>query len=112
MSDAAHPFLETHPLMTFLIVYYSCTNLITFALYGVDKAAARAQKSRVSERILHSWSAAGGALGALYGQSFFRHKTQKIFFKWFSCICLALHIVLIALLAGSSEMIKLPYLQI
>ncbi len=92
--------------MVFLMAYYSCANLITFALYGWDKAAARAQESRISEKTLHSWAFVGGALGALYAQSFFRHKTQKAFFKWFSWFCLGLHVVLILLFFGFTGVIS------
>ncbi|MFA9273582.1 MAG: DUF1294 domain-containing protein [Candidatus Aquirickettsiella gammari] len=90
-------FLEIHPLAGYCIVYYSLVNLISFSLYGWDKAAARAQKSRISEKTLHWYAFAGGALGALCAQSFFRHKTQKAFFQWFSWFCLGLHGVLLLL---------------
>jgi uncharacterized membrane protein YsdA (DUF1294 family) len=102
MPNAVCQILENHPFLAFLIAYYGSINLISFSLYGWDKAAARTQKSRISEKILHGWSFAGGALGALCAQSFFRHKTQKAFFKWFSWFCLGLHVVLLLLIFGST----------
>ncbi|MBR7801187.1 DUF1294 domain-containing protein [Undibacterium sp. FT137W] len=70
-------------------------NLLCFSLYGCDKASARAQTSRISEKTLHGWALAGGALGAVCGQSWFRHKTQKTFFRWFAWLCFAIHVVLL-----------------
>lgn len=99
-------FLEIHTLAGYFIAYYSLVNLLNFALYGWDKAAARAQKSRISEKTLHWYAFAGGAIGALCAQSFFRHKTQKAFFKWFSWFCLGLHAVLLLLVFGSTGMIS------
>ncbi|MBC3872892.1 DUF1294 domain-containing protein [Undibacterium flavidum] len=92
--------------MMFLIAYYGCVNLICFVLYGWDKAAARTKKSRISEKALHSWAFAGGAIGALCAQSFFRHKTQKTFFKWFSWFCLGLHVAVLLLVFSSTGMIS------
>jgi uncharacterized membrane protein YsdA (DUF1294 family) len=98
MPNAASQFLENQTLIALLIAYYSSMNLICVVLYGWDKAAVRAQKSRIAEKTLHWYAFAGGALGALCAQTFFRHKTQKAFFKWFSWFCLGLHGVLLLLL--------------
>ena len=105
MPNAIYQMLENHPFMAFLIAYYGCINVISFVLVGWDKAAARAQKSRIAEKTLHSWAFAGGAIGALSAQSFFRHKTQKTFFKWFSWFCIGLHVVLLLLVFSSAGMI-------
>jgi len=102
MPNAAAQFLEHHPLTVFLIAYYSGVNLICFSLYGWDKASARAQTSRISERTMHGWTLAGGALGALCGQAWFRHKTQKTFFRWFAWFCFAVHVVLLLQIVSTS----------
>ena len=63
--------------------------LITFALYGLDKRAARLGRQRTRERTLHLWAAAGGWGGALVAQKTFRHKTLKQPFRrvfWLSLV--------------------------
>ncbi len=56
-------------------------NLVTFALYGIDKRRARRGKRRISERTLLVPAALTGAIGAWSGVSFFRHKTRKTSFR-------------------------------
>ncbi|WP_395010615.1 DUF1294 domain-containing protein [Undibacterium sp.] len=97
-----HQFFQEYPLESFFIAYYLTLNLISFWLYGWDKAAARAKKTRIAEKTLHGYTFAGGAIGALVAQSFFRHKTQKGFFKWFAWFCFGLHVALLFLLFGST----------
>lgn len=52
-------------------------SVVTFAVYGFDKRAARQGDQRVSERALHMLALAGGWPGALVGQRVFGHKTRK-----------------------------------
>ncbi len=56
-------------------------NVVTFAVYGFDKAAARKKAQRVPERTLHILAALGGWPGAYMGQRVFRHKTLKHKFR-------------------------------
>ncbi|MGX5026622.1 DUF1294 domain-containing protein [Enterobacter asburiae] len=59
-------------------------NMLTIAIYGVDKTAARKGMRRVPEITLLAFGAVGGWPGAILGQQLFRHKTQKQPFKtWF-----------------------------
>jgi len=64
-----------------LLATYAALSLVLFALYGIDKAAARAGRRRIPESTLHLISLAGGWPGAMVGQRVFRHKTQKQPFK-------------------------------
>ncbi len=64
-------------IATWIIV----TNAVTFALFGLDKWAARRGWRRVPERTLHGCALAGGSPGALLGQGLFRHKTAKASFQ-------------------------------
>lgn len=52
-------------------------SLAAYALYWLDKRAARAGRRRVAERTLHLVGVCGGWPGALLAQRQFRHKTAK-----------------------------------
>ena len=56
-------------------------SLLCFILYGVDKAAARAGRDRISESTLLSLGWIGGWPGAVVAQQVFRHKTSKRSFR-------------------------------
>lgn len=75
-------------------IYLASVTLITFAVYGTDKALAKAGKFRISEAALLWLAALGGSVGALSGMFIFHHKTKKK--KFLICVPLILlvHIVL------------------
>lgn len=52
-------------------------NLVVFAVYAHDKAAARTGGWRVRESTLLGLAVFGGGPGALLGQRLLRHKTRK-----------------------------------
>ncbi|MFO0949398.1 MAG: DUF1294 domain-containing protein [Planctomycetota bacterium] len=60
-----------------VLLYLLGVNLATFALYGYDKFAAKANYRRIPERVLHRLTFAGGTPAAIAGQKLFRHKTIK-----------------------------------
>jgi uncharacterized membrane protein YsdA (DUF1294 family) len=61
---------------------YAGASALCFALYAVDKAAARAGRDRISESMLLSLGLVGGWPGAIVAQQLFRHKTVKRLFRW------------------------------
>ena len=65
------------PVRLALLGLYAVTSCIAFALYGLDKSAARRGMWRTPELTLHAVSLIGGWPGALLAQSVFRHKTRK-----------------------------------
>lgn len=71
-----------HPWVMWLIL----ANILTMALYGVDKMAARKAWRRVPESTLLMFGVVGGGGGAIAGQQIFRHKTQKQPFKTYFII--------------------------
>jgi len=66
-----------------IIVSVVCvlSGLVTFVLYGVDKAKARRGAWRISERTLLLWAFFLGGIGAAAGMAFFRHKTRHLKFR-------------------------------
>lgn len=78
-----------------LLLYLIAINLITFCVYGFDKAKARKDKWRVPEARLLVLAAVGGSLGALLGMLIFHHKTRKWKFRIIVPGVLILHLVII-----------------
>ena len=74
-------------------------NVLTFLLYGIDKAKAKRGAWRIAEKVLLGSGILGGALGALAGMKFFRHKTKHWYFIAINTAALAVQIVLLAWLA-------------
>ncbi|EWH00807.1 DUF1294 domain-containing protein [Halomonas sp. BC04] len=72
-----------------LVGAYALLSVITFAIYGVDKAAAGKGRRRTPEATLLFAGMLGGWPGALVAQQGFRHKTRKQPFQalfWFAVI--------------------------
>jgi len=61
----------------FVPVGYLMLGLVSFAVYGFDKRAARRGDWRVTETALHGIDLIGGIAGGLLGQAIFHHKTRK-----------------------------------
>ncbi|MCU4671827.1 DUF1294 domain-containing protein [Microbacterium fluvii] len=60
---------------------YVVMSVVAFAAYGIDKAAARGGRQRISEQTLLMLGLFGGRPGALIAQQLFRHKTRKRSFR-------------------------------
>lgn len=60
-----------------LLAAYALLSMITFAMYGIDKAAAGKGRRRTPEATLLFAGLIGGWPGALVAQRLFRHKTRK-----------------------------------
>lgn len=67
---------------TWLLAYLAAVNLVTFTVYGIDKAKARRGAWRVPEKTLFLLPLLGGSLGALLGMRVFHHKTKHWYFVW------------------------------
>lgn len=72
MTDPA-----TSGLILWAGAYGAGVNLVTFAVFGLDKLCARRRFRRVPERRLLMLAAVGGSFGAVAAQRSFRHKTHK-----------------------------------
>jgi len=60
---------------------YAGLSLMTFVVYGIDKAAARRNRWRTQENTLHLLALLGGWPGALLAQQILRHKSTKQSFR-------------------------------
>lgn len=81
--------------MKLLILLMGLWNLITFAMMGVDKAKAKKNKQRISEKTLILSSFIMGALGITAGALIFHHKTRKIKFQILIPMSIIVNIALI-----------------
>jgi uncharacterized membrane protein YsdA (DUF1294 family)/cold shock CspA family protein len=60
-----------------ILIFYFAMSALSFAMYGLDKSAAKRGGWRTAEATLHLFELAGGWPGALVAQRLFRHKTKK-----------------------------------
>lgn len=67
--------------MKLLILLMAVWNLITFIMMGIDKSRAKADKRRISEKMLLTSSFVMGAAGITAGALVFHHKTRKFKFQ-------------------------------
>lgn len=76
-------------------IYLIMVNVITFAVFGIDKYKAIRKKYRIPEKTLFLLAGIGGSIGALAGMIAFRHKTAKWYFKIGIPVILVVQIVLV-----------------
>lgn len=81
-----------------LVIWLLLINVLTLALYGADKMAARKGMRRVPEATLLVFGVTGGWPGAIVGQQLFRHKTQKQPFKTYFFLSVVVSIGMMAVL--------------
>ncbi len=77
-------------------IYLSVINIITFIVYGMDKARAIKERWRIPESTLMGLCFAGGSLGAILAMYGFRHKTQKKKFAVGVPLVLVMQILIVA----------------
>ena len=84
--------------MEYIWIYLLVVNVLTFFIYGDDKARARRGAWRISERTLILMALFGGSVGALFGMSVFHHKTRHKKFTIGVPLILALQVLIGAIL--------------
>ena len=82
-----------------LLYYLIVINILTFAVYGIDKWKARQGSWRISEATLLILAVIGGCIGALLGMKVWRHKTQHKKFKYGLPLILLAQIALISFIS-------------
>ena len=82
-----------------LLYYLIVINILTFAVYGIDKWKARQGSWRISEATLLMLAVIGGTIGALLGMQVWHHKTMHLKFKYGLPLILLAQIALIYLIS-------------
>jgi len=82
-------------LFFFLLIYVLIINIVSFAIYGIDKRKAVEGKWRIPEATLLFTGFIGGAVGSFIGMKVFRHKTQKPKFRILVPVFILLNIAVI-----------------
>ena len=59
-----------------MLIYLIAINIVTFAVYGIDKYKARHDMWRIPESTLLLLAVIGGSIGAWAAMRIFRHKTN------------------------------------
>ncbi|EDK2895066.1 DUF1294 domain-containing protein [Salmonella enterica] len=86
---AVGSIFTSHPVA----MWFPLANVLTLAIYGIDKTAARKTWRRVPESTLLVFGVVGGWPGAIVGQQLFRHKTQKQPFKTYFIVSVIVSIL-------------------
>ena len=60
-----------------ILIYLEAVNLLTLAVFGLDKYRAKVHRERIPEAALIGLAFLGGGVGALAGMRLFRHKIRK-----------------------------------
>lgn len=85
--------------MKYLYIWLIIINIITFAVFGIDKKKAIYGKFRISELTLFVLSILGGSLGGFIAMHTFHHKTKKWYFKFGIPLILIAQVLLIIFIA-------------
>lgn len=80
-----------------IVIYLAAINVITFIMFGADKARAAKGRWRISEAALILAALLGGSIGALAGMRIFHHKTRHRKFTVGIPVILALQIILMVI---------------
>lgn len=80
-----------------ILIWYLTVSLITFAIYGKDKLAAKFDYWRTSENTLHFLSIIGGWPGAMLAHKLIRHKSKKEEFRFLFWVTVIVNIILFTL---------------
>lgn len=80
-----------------ITIYLAAINVITFIMFGADKARAAKGRWRISESALILAALLGGSIGALAGMRIFHHKTKHRKFTIGIPVILALQIILMVI---------------
>ena len=78
----------------YVLVYLLIINLISFALFYIDKQKAKKDRWRIKESTLHIVGFMGGIIGSIAAMILFHHKTRKTKFVIITIIAAAFNVFL------------------
>jgi uncharacterized membrane protein YsdA (DUF1294 family) len=79
-------------VVAWVSIAYGLMSLITFAVYYLDKRAARLGRPRTPEATLHVLELLGGWPGAFLAQRLIRHKNAKVGYQVVFWLIVAAHV--------------------
>lgn len=82
------------------LLYLIIVNIFGFLIIYIDKKRAKRNKWRIPEKTLFLVATFGGSIGTILGMYIFRHKTQKIKFKFGVPVIIAIQIICVTLMTG------------
>lgn len=85
--------------MKYFCIWLIIINILTFAVFGIDKRKAVKGRFRISELTLFVLSILGGSLGGFIAMHTFHHKTKKWYFKFGIPLILIAQVLLIIFIA-------------
>jgi len=85
-------------ILLILAAVFILWNIITFAMYGMDKRKAEKGKWRTSEAALIAVAFFMGGVGAFLGMTVLRHKTKHLKFRVLLPLALVLNIGVLVLI--------------
>lgn len=74
-------FLSKQAIYQWILMVYTMSSLIAFALYAYDKLQAKRDGWRTPENTLHFWAVFGGWIGASIAHKVLNHKSRKPQFR-------------------------------
>ena len=86
-------------IIKLILIYLVIINIITFAMYGIDKKRAIKDQWRIPENTLLGAAFIGGSFGAFAGMRVFHHKTKHGMFRILVPAYMIVHIVILVFLA-------------
>ena len=84
--------------MRLLLLYLLVGNVVSFALFGIDKQRARSGSRRISEAALVGSAALTGTVGGWLAMRVFHHKTAKTSFKAKMLLATAVDVAILILI--------------
>lgn len=78
--------------LKYFLLYLIIINLISFALFFIDKQKAKKDRWRIQEKTLHAMSFLGGVVGSIAAMIIFHHKTKKTVFVVITIAALAFNV--------------------
>ena len=69
-------------MIKFIAAWLLVINVVSFAMFGMDKWKAKRDAWRIPELTLWAFALLGGAPGGYLGMRCFRHKTRHWYFKF------------------------------